>query len=136
MPFDEANLFARALGVELTSADAKRILSSKGGKVTLKAAVERMAEGSISHTRPALTPLDQAHTAIAIADRQNADAARRWLERNGHRWRDGEFRAAMSALGSVYKPGHPDELAARALRTLLYEGERPTQGALLGAGAG
>ncbi len=133
MPFDEANLFARALGVELAGNDAKRILDNKSGKVTLKTATERMAEGIISPSRPATTPLDQVHTAIAIADRQNAEAARHWLDFNGHRWQEGEFRTAFDALGKVRKPGHPDEPAARALQTLLYDAERPGQGALLGA---
>ena len=132
MPFDEANLFARALGVELAGNDAKRILDNKSGKVTLKTATERMAEGIISPSRPATTPLDQVHTAIAIADRQNAEAARHWLDFNGHRWQEGEFRTAFDALDKVRKPGHPDEPAARALQALLYDGERPGQGALLG----
>ena len=132
MPFDEANLFARALGVELTSSEAKRILENKSGKVTLKAATVRMAEGIIAPTRPAVTPLDQVHTAIAIADRQNAQDAKQWLEFNGHRWQDGEFRATLVALRNIHKPGHPDEPAARALQALLYEAERPTQEPLPG----
>ena len=125
MPFDEANLFARALGVELAGNDARRVLENKSGKVTFKAATERLAEGLISPSRPAVTPLDQVHTAIAIADRQDAEAARQWLEFNGHRWQDGEFRTAFTALHKVRKPGHPDESAARALQTLLYEASQP-----------
>ena len=78
LPFDEANRFARALGVELSGSDAKRTLSGKSGKATLKAAVERWNERIISAARAAATPLDQAHTAIAIADRQDA-AAKQWL---------------------------------------------------------
>ena len=132
MPFDEANLFARALGMELTSSEAKRILENKSGKVTLKAATVRMAEGIIAPSRPAVTPLDQVHTAIAIADRQNAQDAKQWLELNGHRWQDGEFRATLVALRNIHKPGHPDEPAARALQALLYEAERPTQEPLPG----
>ena len=131
MPFDEANLFARALGVELAGNDARRALQNKSGKVTLKAATERMAEGIIGPSRPAVTPLDQVHTAIAIADRQNAEAARQWLEFNGHRWQEGEFRTAFEALHRVRKPGHPDEPAARALQTLLYEEDRPAQATLI-----
>ena len=133
MPFDEANLFARALGVELAGSDAKRVLENKSGKVTLKAATERMAEGIIAPSRPAVTPLDQAHTAIAIADRQNAEAARQWLEFNGHRWQDGELRTTLEALRKVRKPGHPDEPAARALHTLLYEEDQVRQGELIGS---
>ena len=127
MPFDEANLFARALGVELAGNDAKRVLENKSGKVTLKAATERMAEDIIAPSRPAVTPLDQVHTAIAITDRQNAATAKQWLLFNGHRWQDGEFRTTFEALRKVRKPGHPDEPAARALHALLYETERPTQ---------
>lgn len=130
MPFDEANLFARALGVELAGNDAKRILDNKSGKVTLKTATERMAEGIIAPQRPATTPLDQVHTAIAIAGRQNAEAARHWLDFNGHRWQEGQFRAAFDALNKVRKTGHPDEPAARALQALLYDAERPAQGTL------
>ena len=132
MPFDEANLFARALGVELSSSDTKRILENKSGKVTLKAATERMAEGIIAPSRPAVTPLDQAHTAIAIADRQNAEAAKQWLEFNGHRWQDGELRTTLETLRKVRKPGHPDEPAARALHTLLYEDEPLVQQPMFG----
>ena len=133
MPFDEANLFARAIGVELSGADARRVLESKSGRVTLKAAVERWQEGIISAARAAATPLDQAHTAIAIADRQDAEAARQWLEFNGHRWQDGEFRATLEALRQIRKPGHPDEAGARALHTLLYEEAAPRQEQLIGS---
>ena len=133
MPFDEANLFARSIGVELSSNDAKRILSSKGGRVTLKAAVERWQEGIISDGRAAATPLDQAHTAIAIAHRHDAETARQWLEFNGHRWQEGELRATLESLRKIRKPGHPDEPAARALHTLLYEEDAPRQEQLIGS---
>ena len=134
MPFDEANLFARALGVELAGNEAKRVLENKSGRVTLKSATERMAERIISESRPATTPLDQAHTAIAIAARQNAEAAKHWLDFNGHRWQEGELRTTFEALRRIRKPGHPDDSAARALHALLYDTEAPTptQGALLG----
>ena len=132
MPFDEANMFARALGVELTGSDAKRILSSKNGKVTLKAATERWHERIISADQSAATPLDQAHTAIAIADRQNAAAARQWLEFHGHRWQEAEFRTTFAALRQLHKPGHPDAAGARALQALLYETEPPRQEPLIG----
>ena len=132
MPFDEANLFARAIGVELSSNEAKRILSSKSGRVTLKPAVERWQERIISADHAAATPLDQVHTAIAIAARQDAEAARQWLEFNGHRWQDGEFRTAFAALRKIHKPGHPDEAGARALQALLYAEEQPRQEQLIG----
>ena len=133
IPFDEANMFARALGVELSGNEAKRILSSKNGKITLKAAVERWSERIISAEQPAATPLDQAHTAIAIADRQDAAAARQWLEFNGHRWQEGEFKTTFNALRQIHKPGHPDEAGMRALHALLYEEEQPQQERLIGS---
>ena len=109
------------------------MLENKSGKVTFKAATERMAEGIIAPTRAAVAPLDQAHTAIAITDRQNAAAAKQWLAFNGHRWQDGEFRATLVALRNIHKPGHPDEPAARALHALLYEAQQPRQEMLLGS---
>ena len=105
MPFDEANLFARALGVDLGSDAARGILAAEGGRVTFKSAMERWAARDISNERPAVTPLDQAHTAIALAERQNAAAARQWLGFNGHRWQDGEFRTTFEALGPGAKGG-------------------------------
>ena len=135
IPFDEANMFARALGVELSGNEAKRILSSKNGKITLKAAAERWSERIISAEQPAVTPLDQAHTAIAIAGRQDAAAARQWLEFNGHRWQEGEFKTTFNALRQIHKPGHPDEAGMRALHALLYEEEQPHQERLIGSAA-
>ena len=125
MPFDEANLFARALGVELSDPATRRILENKNGKVTLKSAAARMAEGIISRERPAVTPLDQVHTAIAIAAGENAAAARSWLDFHGHIWTEGPFRAAFTALRRLQRPGHPDEPGAQALHALLYGPEPP-----------
>ena len=135
MPFDEANLFARALGVDLSTPAAKRILENKNGKVTLKSGVARMTEGIISRERPAATPLDQVHTAIAIAAQENAAAARQWLNFHGHIWTEGPFRAALTALRQVQKPGHPDDPGAQALYALLYGPEpAPQTGPLLAEG--
>ena len=79
IPFDEANLFARAIGLDLSSNEAKRIVVAKGDKVTLKSARDRLAENIISPQRPAQTALDQVHTAIAITDRHDSAAALEWL---------------------------------------------------------
>ena len=45
MPFDEAKRFARAIGVELGGNDAKRILETKSGRVTLKSGSGVLAGG-------------------------------------------------------------------------------------------
>ena len=84
IPFDEANLFARAIGLNLSSNEASRILIAKGDKVTMKSARDRLAENIISPQRPAQTALDQVHTAIAITDRQDSAAALEWLNMQHH----------------------------------------------------
>ena len=125
--FDEANLFARVLGVDLDDSAVKRTLSVKSGKATLKSATERWRERTIAKDRTAVTPLDQVHTAIAIAAQEDASAAKAWLELQGHRWQDGEFKTAFDALRKIRHPNHPDEVGAQALQTMLYEAEQPRQ---------
>ena len=98
IPFDEANLFARAIGLDLSSNEAKRILVAKGDKVTLKSARDRFAENIISPQRPAQTALDQVHTAIAITNHQGSAAAQEWLTMQHHNPQGPEFKGTMEAL--------------------------------------
>ena len=133
IPFDEANLFARAIGLNLSSNEASRILIAKGDKVTLKSARDRLAENIISPQRPAQTALDQVHTAIAITDRQDSAAALEWLNMQHHNPQGPEFRGTMEALIRVTKPGHEDLRPATNLWRLLYEDAPPVQMALLDA---
>ena len=133
IPFDEANLFARAIGLNLSSNEARRILVAKGDKVTLKSARDRLAENIISPQRPAQTALDQVHTAIAITDRHDSAAALEWLTMQHHNPQGPEFKGAMEALIRVTKPGHEDLRPATNLWRLLYEEAPPVQMALLDA---
>ena len=133
IPFDEANLFARAIGLNLSSNEASRILIAKGDKVTLKSARDRLAENIISPQRPAQTALDQVHTAIAITDRHDSAAALEWLNMQHHNPQGPEFRGTMEALIRVTKPGHEDLRPATNLWRLLYEDAPPVQMALLDA---
>ena len=133
IPFDEANLFARAIGLDLSSNEARRILIAKGDKVTLKSARDRFAENIISPQRPAQTALDQVHTAIAITDRHDSAAALEWLNMQHHNPQGAEFRGTMEALIRVTKPGHEDLRPATNLWRLLYEDAPPVQMALLDA---
>ena len=134
IPFDEANLFARAMGVDLTGPEARGILTKQGDKVTLKSAQDRMAENRISEQRPAVTLLDQAHTAIALTYRQGSAAAAEWLGMQGHRPQSPEFKGTLEALLRVARPGHPDLAAASSLWQFLYADPtpRPQQGVLAG----
>ena len=133
IPFDEANLFARAIGLDLSSNEAKRILVANGDKVTLKSARDRLAENIISPQRPAQTALDQVHTAIAITDRHDSAAALEWLNMQHHNPQGPEFKGTMEALIKVTKPGHEDLRPATNLWRLLYEEAPPVQMALLDA---
>ena len=133
IPFDEANLFARAIGIDLSSNEAKRVLIAKGDKVTLKSAKDRLAENIISPQRPAQTALDQVHTAIAITDRQDSATAQEWLNMQHHNPQGAEFRGTLEALLRVTKPGHEDLRPATNLWRLLYEDAPPVQMALLDA---
>ena len=133
IPFDEASLFARAIGLNLSSNEASRILIAKGDKVTLKSARDRFAENIISPQRPAQTALDQVHTAIAITDRHDSAAALEWLNMQHHNPQGAEFRGTMEALIRVTKPGHEDLRPATNLWRLLYEDAPPVQMALLDA---
>ena len=136
IPFDEANLFARAMGVDLTSPEARRILTKQGDKVTLKSAQDRMAENLISEQRPAQTLLDQAHTAMALTHRQGSAAAAEWLTMQGHQPQSPEFKGTLEALIRVARPGHPDLAPGSSLWQFLYADPtpRPQQGVLLGMG--
>ena len=125
IPFDEANLFARAIGLDLSSNDARRILVAKGDKVTLKSAKDRFAENIISPQRPAQTALDQVHTAIAITDRHDSAAAVEWLAMQHHNPQGPEFKGTMEALLRVTKLGHEDLRPATNLWRLLYEEAPP-----------
>ena len=133
IPFDEANLFARAIGLDLSSNEARRILVAKGDKVTLKSARDRLAENIISPQRPAQTALDQVHTAIAITDRHDSAAALEWLTMQHHNPQGPEFKGTMEALIRITKPGHEDRRPATNLWRLLYEEAPPVQMALLDA---
>ena len=133
IPFDEANLFARAIGVNLASNEARRILISKGDKITLKSARDRFAENIISPQRPAQTALDQIHTAIAIAERQSSAAASDWLTMQHHNPQSPEFRGTLEALLRVMRPGHEDWRPAINLWRLLYEETPPVHMKLLEA---
>ena len=142
IPFDEANLFARAMGVDLTGPEARRVLTKQGDKVTLKSAQDRMAENLISEQRPAQTLLDQAHTAIALTHRQGSAAAAEWLRMQGHQPQSPEFKGTLEALLRVARPNHPDLPPGSSLWQFLYADPtpRPQQGVLLaiadGAGDG
>lgn len=131
MDYDEAALLARSAGLNIDK-DARGVVSKRSGKVTLKAAVDRMAEDVIGPGRAAVTPLDQVHVAIAMTDRQGSDSAENWLKMHGIDPHGDQFKGTLEALHGAMKLGHPDLDAARNLYQKLYGVEPPRQMPLLG----
>lgn len=131
MDYDEAALLARSAGLNIDK-DARGIVSKRSGKVTLKAAVDRMAEDVIGPGRAAGTPLDQVHVAIAMTDRQGSDSAENWLKMHGIDPHGDQFKGTLEALHGAMKTGHPDLDAARNLYQKIYGVEPPRQMPLLG----
>ena len=126
--FDEANLLARAIGVQLKKNDAamKRIIGFKGDKVSLLSARDRLAARNIGEDINPSSTLDTVHTAIALTDRRNTLDAQQWLTQRLHDPQDRQFRATLEALIRTTKPGHDDHQAQRNLWQALY-GEEPPQ---------
>ena len=131
MDYDEALLLARAAGYDINAPEARSVLAKSGNKITLKTAQDRLAEDDINPNRAVRAPLDQVHTAIALAARQHAAAARDWLTAQAIDVNEDRFKGTLEALHAAQKPGAPDNAPARALYTLLYSEEPPRQGGLL-----
>ena len=125
--FDEANLLARAIGVNLEKNDIhiKRIVEFKGDKVNLITAKDRMAGRDIGEDINTRSTLDVVHTAIALTERRNTSDAQQWLAQRMHDPNEGQFRSTLEALINTTKLGHDDYLAQRNLWQALY-GAEPT----------
>ena len=121
MPFDEANLFAKAIGMDFNQPYARRIADKKGDKVTLASAKQRLARGDIDPDKPAVTVLDQVHTAIALTERSgNSEEGETWLKWNGIDPDGPAFKGTLESLLTVLKPRHDDHEAGHALYRKLY----------------
>ena len=127
--FDEANLLARAIGVNLEKNDIhiKRIIEFKGDKVNLLTAKDRMAGRDIGEDITTRSTLDVVHTAIALTERRNTSDAQQWLSQRMHDPNDGQFRSTLEAIINTTKPGHDDYLAQRNLWQALYGAEPSPQ---------
>ena len=129
MLFDEANLLARAIGVQLGKNDThmRRIIGFKADKVNLLSAKERMAARDIGEDINTRSTLDVVQTAIALTERRNTADAQQWLTQRMHDANDGQFRYTLEALINTTKLGHDDYLAQRNLWQALYRAEPTPQ---------
>ena len=129
MPFDEANLFAKAIGMDFNQPYARRIAGKKGDKVTLASAKQRLARADIDAAKAPATALDQVHTAIALTERAgNSEEGQRWLDWNGINPESPGFKGALESLLTVLKPHHDDHRAGHALYQKLYSRPHRPQG--------
>ena len=125
--FDEANLFAKAVGLDLSDILARSAVKIEKGKATFLSAKERMAAGSITRQRAPQNMLDAAHTAIAITAQENAGAGRAYLETHGVAHQEAAFAGTIDALEKIVKPGHDDAEPLGYLSELLYGPKQPKQ---------
>ena len=121
IPFDEANLFAKAIGMDMENSAAQRVLTKRNGRITLDSSRQRFARGDIGEDKATETMLDCVHTAIALTERAgNSESGEQWLEWNGINKADPAFRGTLESLLTVLKLGHDDHTWGHALYQKLY----------------
>ena len=124
IPFDEANLFAKAIGMDMEQSSAQRVLTKRSGRITLVSAKQRLARGDIGEDKATETMLDRAHTAIALTERAgNSENGEQWLQWHGIDKDDPSFKGTLESLLTVLKPGHDDHEWGHALYRKLYGNE-------------
>ena len=124
-PFDDANLFARASGVEMDDAKSARLIEVKGGKVTFLSAKERLQRGHIGGRATPDAAIDIVHTAIALAEREGVESASNWLQTRFVDAEDGDFQGALEALLRIMRRSEADYEPALTLWRYLYEESPP-----------
>ena len=124
IPFDEANLFAKAIGMDMEQSSAQRVMTKRSGRITLVSAKQRLARGDIGEDKATETMLDRAHTAIALTERAgNSENGEQWLQWQGIDKDDPSFKGTLESLLTVLKPGHDDHEWGHALYRKLYGNE-------------
>ena len=124
LPFDEANLMARGLGLELGSSSALKLYGKKGSNVNLFTAQRRLEAGLISPAAPALSNIDRVHTAVALAGNEGVNVAIKWCILHGFQ-DDAPFKGTLEALLRLMPAADPDWLPSRNLWTEMYREEAP-----------
>ena len=127
MPFDEANLVARCIGLELSDPAARQIYAKRSGSsdIDLLTAQRRFARGYISDRATSFRNIDRVHTAIALAAGADVNNAIDWCRLQGFH-HDAAFRGTLEALLRIMKINDPDREPARTLWSEMY-GELPPE---------
>ena len=124
MPFDEANMVARCIGLELAEDPARSIYEKKGSNIYLLTGRRRFEQGRISPSAPSVRSIDRVHTAIALVGSSGVNAAIQWCRMQGF-WIDASFKGALEALILVMRPDDPDLVPARTLWSEMYSERAP-----------
>ena len=124
LPFDEANLIARCLGLELGSASALKLYGKKGANVHLFTARRRLEAGLISPAAPARSHIDRVHTAVALAENEGVNVAIDWCVMHDFQ-DDAPFKGTLEALLRLMPASDPDWLPSCNLWTEMYREEAP-----------
>ena len=125
IPFDEANMMARCIGLELSEDAFGVICEKKGSNVDMLTGVGRFERGLVSPSAPSLGSLDRVHTAIGLANTTDANYAINWCEQQGFK-DDPAFRGTLQALLRTIKMSDPDRAPASTLWSEMY-GEAPPE---------
>ena len=129
IPFDEANMVARCIGLELADDAAKQIYQKKGSNINLLTGTQRFEEGKISPTVPSTRGIDRVHTAVALGGKNDVNAAIEWCRMQGFH-DDINFKGTLEALLRVMRPDDPDLRPAQTLWSEMYREETPELEAL------
>ena len=125
IPFDEANMMARCIGIELSDSAASSIYVKKNSNVTLLTGVERFARGLVSPSAPTNRHIDRVHTAIGLAESTDVNNAINWCRMQGFH-DNPSFRGTLQALLRIIKMTDPDRAPASTLWSEMY-GESPPE---------
>ena len=122
IPFDEANMVARCIGLELAEDPARQIYEKKGSNINLLTGRRRLEQGKISPTAPSLRSIDRVHIAIALTATSGVNSAIEWCRMQDFQ-NDAHFKGTLEALVRVMRADDPDLGPARTLWSEMY-GER------------
>ena len=124
IPFDEANMVARCIGLELGEDPAMQIYEKKGSNINLLTANRRLEQGKISPSAPSFRNIDRVHIAIALAGSSGVNSAMQWCRMQGFR-DDAPFKGTLEALLRIMRADDPDLEPARTLWSEMYGESAP-----------
>ena len=124
IPFDEANMVARCIGLELGEDPATQIYEKKGSNIILLTGKRRLEQGKISPGAPSFRNIDRVHIAIALAGMTGVNSAIEWCR--FHRFQeDAPFKGTLEALLRIMRLDDPDLRPAQTLWSEMYGENAP-----------